>query len=198
MGPIENAVFAAPDIAFYSGVVVANQQGNVLLLEDLNTGRIELPRSRVAFDGDGMFAFPGQYLQETTGLTVERLPLHKPARRYKNANVDDWNLLRAELHFAAGSKMTTSPFSVGLDLICIPDPDVPDIRQAMTAWYAGIVRDAPNGDRTRNGLRLRFVPIQDAIYTVREPFCDFAGASALQLFEVLWRASTVPVRSRKA
>ncbi|EJD39546.1 hypothetical protein AURDEDRAFT_171356 [Auricularia subglabra TFB-10046 SS5] len=184
---IATGAFSAADLAFQSGAVVVNGQGEVLLLEDTKTGRIELPRSGLPATFDIVVKSPLKFVEEKTGLVVERHPLLKPTRRYYDPGVGKWGLLEQELQFS--DRTTTNAFSVGLDVIYIRRPEFPDSRQSITSWYSGLVRDHPPSGFTHNGVRLHFMTVEQAIQAVQDSSHDHVGAAALTLFDALMEAT---------
>ncbi|EJD39540.1 hypothetical protein AURDEDRAFT_146559 [Auricularia subglabra TFB-10046 SS5] len=179
--------YSAADLAFQSGAVIINKNGKVLLLEDIKSGRIELPRSGIPRSLEDLFTSPLEFAEEKTGLSLERLPLLKITRRYRDPNVAKWGLLEQELVF--GDSTTTNPFSVGIDIVYLQHPDFPDSRQSITSWYAGFVREHPPSGSAHNGVRLHFMSIEEAIQTVQDPYCDHVAAAALTLFEAVWKGT---------
>ncbi|EJD40139.1 hypothetical protein AURDEDRAFT_115946 [Auricularia subglabra TFB-10046 SS5] len=193
---LDDVSYCVPDVTFQNGAVIINDNNEVLLYEDLESGRVSLPRCTLQDSFESFCETPLQFVSDATGLSVERLALLKPSRQYRNGDAEHWEDLDQELCFE-GSALSTNFFSMALDIAWFENYQQPlyaDGRQVFIRWYSGVVRGPADVVRAPDGYRARFLPLKKVISTVRQ--YDFVAENALVLFDVLWTETKRALSSR--
>ncbi|KZV80480.1 hypothetical protein EXIGLDRAFT_845484 [Exidia glandulosa HHB12029] len=141
---LRHAAFCGGDFAFQVGAVVINADGDVLALRDPKTGFLSLPRSQVSSQLDDLVQDPLRFVEEQTGLKIERLPLVPASKRYRNPDTDDWGRLKEDIVFEEYATPTTNPFSLALEVAWYDEFDRRSLRQTVVSWHSGVVRGRPD------------------------------------------------------
>ncbi|KZV81739.1 hypothetical protein EXIGLDRAFT_730711 [Exidia glandulosa HHB12029] len=177
--------FSNADSAFQVGAVVINEDGHALAFRDPETGALQLPISDVSSHFGDLVRAPLKFVEEQTGLNIERLPLRQAKKRYRNPDAFRWECVEEDLIFKDDTTSTTNPFSVGLDLAWYNEGTSHSLRQAVISWYGGVVQG-------QQDLRTNqcFMPVRDLLLRMRNQRLDpTVHIDALSFFEQLWHAT---------
>ncbi|KZV79873.1 hypothetical protein EXIGLDRAFT_846099 [Exidia glandulosa HHB12029] len=186
------------DFVFRAGAVVLNENGDVLVLKDKSSGEIRLPQSDVTFNFVDLLHAPFKFVEEQTGYNVTPLPLLSPSRRYRQPDLNDWDMLEQDLVFDDDAVATTNPFSVAIDLDHYgrTKSSRPNGRQTIVSWYSGLVRGPARGCVAPT--QWSFMSLDDLLEKMpREDWYDPGTLSALRLFQRLWTATQAQKDGRR-